>query len=264
MNPWANKNNNKIKAQQHKEECKKLYADEIEECIEDSKVYIFGSCRSIPEFSIKRPVNTEIILDNTDTVSAIYKCNIDDIVAVLNFASYKNPGGKFLEGSMAQEEALCHESILYNVLSAPIFQEEFYGPNHNKLNKAMYGDDLIYSRNVLFIDKEAGNTYADVITCAAPNAGVASDICHVKPEIIKAHLKSRIQHVLYIALKNDVDILILGAYGCGVFRNNPYDVAQIFKDELDTTFKGAFEKIIFAIPNENSNNYKAFKEVFFK
>ena len=263
MNPWRNKDQNKIQAQKHKEECEKLYADEIKQCIEESKVYIFGHGRAIPDFKIKKPVNTEIILDDTDSVSAIYNCNVDEIVAVLNFASYKNPGGMFLKGSMAQEEALCHESILYNVLSAQRFQDEFYGPNHNRLNKAMYGDDLIYSRDVLFIDEKAGNTYADVITCAAPNAGTASEICHIKPEIIKANLKSRIQHVLYIALKNDIDVLILGAYGCGVFKNDPYDVAAIFKDELDTTFKGAFEKVIFAIPNSKSNNYKAFQDILF-
>lgn len=263
MNPWRNKDQNKIQAQKHKEECEKLYADEIKQCIEESKVYIFGHGRAIPDFKIKKSVNTEIILDDTDSVSAIYNCNVDEIVAVLNFASYKNPGGMFLKGSMAQEEALCHESILYNVLSAQRFQDEFYGPNHNRLNKAMYGDDLIYSRDVLFIDEKAGNTYADVITCAAPNAGTASEICHVKPEIIKANLKSRIQHVLYIALKNDIDVLILGAYGCGVFKNDPYDVAAIFKDELDTTFKGAFEKVIFAIPNSKSNNYKAFQDILF-
>lgn len=263
MNPWRNKDQNKIQAQKHKEECERLYADEIKQCIEESKVHIFGHGRAIPDFKIKKPVNTEIILDDTDSVSAIYNCNADEIVAVLNFASYKNPGGMFLKGSMAQEEALCHESILYNVLSAQRFQDEFYGPNHNRLNKAMYGDDLIYSRDVLFIDEKAGNTYADVITCAAPNAGTASEICHVKPEIIKANLKSRIQHVLYIALKNDIDVVILGAFGCGVFKNDPYDVATIFKDELDTTFKGAFEKVIFAIPDSKSNNYKAFQDILF-
>ena len=39
-------------------------------------------------------------------------------ICALNFASYKNPGGKFMDGSSAQEECLCHESILYEVLSA--------------------------------------------------------------------------------------------------------------------------------------------------
>lgn len=262
MNPWRNKSQNMIQAQKHKEECEKLYSEDINRCIEESKVYTFGAGRAIPDFEIRKPINTEIILDDTDSVSALYNCNVDEIVAILNFASYKNPGGMFLKGSMAQEEALCHESILYNVLSAPRFQKEFYGPNHKRLNRGMYGDDLIYSRDVLFIDS-GGNTYADVITCAAPNAGVASEICHVKSNIINCYLKARIQHVLYVALKNDVDVVILGAYGCGVFKNDPYDVAAIFKDELDTTFKGAFEKVIFAIPDSKSNNYKAFQDILF-
>lgn len=263
MGNWSNKNQNKIKAQQHVEECNRLYSDDIKQCIEESRVYNFGNGRNLPDFKIKKPVNTEIILDDTDSVSAIYNCNPEEIVSVLNFASYKNPGGKFIEGAMAQEEALCHESILYNVLSNQRFQNEFYEPNHSRLNKAIYNDNLIYSKDVLFIDSVSGNTYADVITCAAPNYGVATEICKVKPERVLIHMKSRIKHVLYSALDNNVDVVILGAYGCGVFKNDPYKVAQIFKEELETTFKGAFEKVIFAIPNKGSKNYKAFKEVLF-
>ena len=50
-----------------------------------------------------------------DSVEAIMNYS-QGKTAVLNFASYKEPGGGFMAGSQAQEESFCHESFLYNVL----------------------------------------------------------------------------------------------------------------------------------------------------
>ena len=52
-------------------------------------------------------------------------------IGILNFASYKNPGGMFLRGSTAQEEALCHESTLYNVLIK--FNDTYYKSNRENI-----------------------------------------------------------------------------------------------------------------------------------
>ena len=42
--------------------------------------------------------------------------------------------------------------------------------------------------------------------------------------------------------------IILGAFGCGVFKNNPYTVAQIFNELLKKEgFEKYFEHITFAI-----------------
>ena len=261
MSPWKNKNQNMIQAQKHVENMNLLYENDIKDCIKTSIIY---SGQPIPKFNIKNPTNTEIILDDTDSVSALYSCNENDIVAVLNFASYKNPGGGFMAGAMTQEEALCHESILYNVISNQRFKDKFYAPNRKRLHKALYNDNLIYTPNVTFI-RNNKIMYADVITCAAPNKGVAVDICNVNENAVNEKMQSRIQHALYSALDNSVEIVILGAFGCGVFKNDPNDVATLFKYELDTTFKGAFDKVIFAVPNKGrgSKNYRAFKEILF-
>ena len=65
-----------------------------------------------------------------------------------------------------------------------------------------------------------------------------------------------------IAAENKVDTLILGAFGCGVFKQDPEQVALIFDEFLSTDFENVFETVIFAIPDRNSKNYKAFERVF--
>ena len=75
---------------------------------------------------------------------------------------------------------------------------------------------------------------------------------------------SRIKFILDIAKDNHVDTLVLGAFGCGVFGQNPREVANIFKKLLDTSFKGCFKKVVFGIPKGNNDNLEQFKLVFRK
>lgn len=57
---------------------------------------------------------------------------------------------------------------------------------------------------------------------------------------------------------------MLGAFGCGVFGNDPYTVARGFKGLLTGEFNGAFTNVIFAVLDNSANqmNIKAFEEVF--
>ena len=101
----------------------------------------------------------------------------------------------------------------------------------------------------------------DVITCAAPNKASAQKYCHVSDMENHDVLESRIRFILNIAEHEQVDTLILGAFGSGVFGQDGTEVAEIFKkllvEELWT-----FEKIIFAIPNDTRNgNYQKFMNV---
>ena len=178
-------------------------------------------------------------------------------IALLNFASYKHPGGMFMEGSIAQEEALCHESILYNVLR--LHDKDYYARNRASTNRALYNDNLLYSPDVIFIDPNDNVVKADVITSAAPNASAALKYSKVDEEDIFYALYSRIDHILYAAMDNHVDTLILGAYGCGVFGNDPCMVADIFIHYLCGKYYGQFNAIYFAIPRGKGNdNYDVF------
>lgn len=251
---YPNKEERAKLALTHTKEMEDLYKDEIEDCIDETLAYNVNS-----KFIEKRLNNKQVIIvDEIDSVGAIFKyVNINEITAVLNFASYNNPGGKFINGSKAQEECLCHESYLYNVLKGRI---GYYKINHKNKNRSLYTDRALYSPNVRFT-KECKDVFCDVITCAAPNKTAAQKYYNVSDEENSEVLKERIEFVLKIAQDNGVDNLILGAYGCGVFGQDPLEVAKIFKEFLSGKYK-CFNKVIFAIPNRLEMNYRCFKRIF--
>ena len=142
-------------------------------------------------------------------------------------------------------------------------KQDFYEWNKKHKNKALYLDRGLYSPNIRF---ERGNLFScscDVITCAAPNKSAAQKYQNVSDEENTKVLRSRIRFVLDIAKYNDVDTLILGAYGCGVFGQNPKEVAETFRECLNTSHKNCFSKVIFAIPKGRDNNLQAFEKVFY-
>ena len=251
---WVNKEERAGLALAHTKEMEDLYKNEIEDCINETEVYNANS-----KFIEKRLNDKQIIIvDEIDSVGAVFKyVNINEITAVLNFASYNNPGGNFINGSKAQEECLCHESYLYNVLKQHM---GYYKINRKNKNKCLYTDRALYSPNVRFIrgDKDV---FCDVITCAAPNKTAAQKYCNISDEENSKVLKERIEFILKIAQDNGVDNLILGAYGCGVFGQDPLEVAKIFKEFLLGKYK-CFNKVIFAIPNKLEVNYRCFQRIF--
>lgn len=260
---WTDKEKRAEQAKKHTKEMAEEYRDMINKSIKSTICYS-------PDFQCNKDVTnkkTEIIVDDIDSVSAIFKyrkISIDGRMAVLNFSSYKNPGGMFINGSKAQEECLCHESFLYNVLSQ---KQDFYNWNNGHKNKALYLNRALYTPNILFVRKN--NDYlktesiksCDVITCAAPNKSAAQKYQNVSNGENTKVLKSRIKFIFDIAKDNNVETLILGAYGCGVFGQNPTEVAMIFRECLEITHKNCFDKVVFAIPEGKDGNLEAFKKV---
>lgn len=245
---WINKRERAIQAREHCEYIKQVYDEDTKYSIENSSIY-----DSLYKFTNKvNDINTQIIVDEIDSVNAIFKYN-NNKTAVLNFASYKHPGGMFLQGSKAQEECLCHASNLYNVLKE---LEDYYNWNNQHLNKALYKDRAVYSKDIIFMN-DNDICKCDVITCAAPNKAAAQKYCNIDNKHNYDILKQRINFVLKIANEQNVDTLILGAFGCGVFGQNPIEVASIFNHYLHDI---KFNKVIFAIPG--GDNYEAFKRIF--
>ena len=111
---WENRDERKERAYLHTKNMAYVFSDHIEQCVRNTKLY-----DDTNTFDELNPVLTrEVSVVDLDTVSAIFRYKRKEKrTAILNFASYKNAGGMFLQGSSAQEESLCHASFLYNVLS---------------------------------------------------------------------------------------------------------------------------------------------------
>lgn len=90
--------------------------------------------------------------------------------------------------------------------------------------------------------------------------GASQKYCYTTDEQNTKALRSRIEFVLKVANYNHAEVLILGAFGCGVFKQDPIEVATIFKEYL-YKYPQSFREVYFAIPNKNSQNYKAFDKV---
>jgi uncharacterized protein (TIGR02452 family) len=179
----------------------------------------------------------------------------------LNFASARNPGGGFLRGAKAQEEDLARASALYPCLLAA---RAYYDANRLEPS-VLYTDHLIYSPAVPFFRAGAPALLeqpflASVITAPAPNAGQALARDPRAGPAIDAALERRAGAVLAVARAEGHRHLVLGAWGCGVFRNDPAAVAEVFAGWLSSSaFAGAFERVVFAVygPDRNREAFLA-------
>lgn len=254
-NYWNDSKNRAVKAKEWVDKMENEHPSEIAYSVKNTMM-----CRkeNLDFTWSKRYPQTAIKLEALDSVSAVFKyTDQNPKTAVLNFASYKQPGGMFLQGSKAQEECLCHESTLYNVLTR--FEDSYYAPNRKQLNRALYQNVALYSPDIHF-ERNDNSVKCDVITCAAPNFSAASRYCNISREENTDALKSRIKFILYLAATEQVDTLILGAFGSGVFGQDAKEVAEITMNLLKH-YDGVFKEVVFAVIDEKSANYQAFKDV---
>lgn len=208
---------------------------------------------------------TEITVDACRTIEAVRKEQGTWKVAALNFASAKNPGGGFKGGASAQEESLARSSSLYSA----IWSSEMY-PYHKSQSSFLYSDYMIYSPDVVFWMDDEGNLLedplvADIITSPAPNKNAMFQHNRTNEmEQIETVFKIRIEKVLALALEQKAECLILGAWGCGVFQNEPKDVAAYFAEVIESKFKNCFRKIVFAVSDSSANKdcLRAFRQAF--
>lgn len=210
----------------------------------------------------------ELEVVNCSTIQAILNNKNKGKIGVLNFASAKNPGGGFLGGASAQEESLARSSSLYASLKNDMKMYEY-----NRESKTFsYSDFAKYSPETVFWFNDEGQNLSelikvDVITSPAPNKGAMLQH-NRKNEIatIEDVFRRRIEFVFKVAYQNNIDVLILGAWGCGVFRNEVADVARYFKEIIAEKVSNGFAKIVFAIydSSEKKSNYLTFKEIIEK
>lgn len=200
----------------------------------------------------KEPKMSNIEITDETTICAARRLVADegfDKVVCLNFASAKNPGGGFLSGSQAQEESLARSSGLYPCISQ---MKEMYDYNWG-IKTCLYSDYMIYSPKVPVFRDDNNKLLNEAfltsfITAPAVNAGVVMEREKGSTEKIHSVMINRIKKILLIAALNNNKAIVLGAYGCGVFRNKAEDVAEYFRKVLNEDgYKLLFDKVVFAI-----------------
>lgn len=213
------------------------------------------------------------------TQDAIYRLSKEGNTKLLalNFASPKNPGGGFVRGTVAQEEDICRASALYPCLVAPQC-ETYYTRNVDYINMHsdlkprpspdgnLYTNWMIYSPQVPFFRTGDNQlTYDHVSLCSV----ITSPAPHFRsvelgtPVSVYAEVfDKRIEAILALAESKRHDCLVLGAFGCGVFGNDPAFVANLFKKHLESPrFSTSFAHVVFAVYDSKGVNTGIFKEI---
>jgi uncharacterized protein (TIGR02452 family) len=249
---------NIAEVQEHSEEHSLLITpDEAMQALEKYRTQVKRAEHPVPKQYVVNQAAVEVITE-------LYQAGIENI-GVLNFASAKNPGGGFLNGAMAQEESLAASSGLYGT---QLRQPRYYEANR-AFKSMMYTHHAIYSPEVVFF-RDGGfellpnPVFASVLTLPAVNYGqvILKGEDKDQAEIV---MKERMALSLALFAKQGHRTLVLGAYGCGVFRNDPVKVAQWWKELIEDEGYGSFfDEIIYAVLDRSKDQacIKAFENTF--
>lgn len=196
----------------------------------------------LPATAERRFSDTNVVVANETTLGAARRLHDAGLRPLsLNFASGVNPGGGVLTGARAQEEVLCRSSALLLTLDGdPMYEAHRRGPPYES------SDWVILSPDVPVFRRDDGTSLPEpwltsFVSCAAPYA----------PRIGQPRsgdlLERRIRRLLAVAQAYGFEALVLGAWGCGAFANDPTRTARDFRFALETDFAGAFAEVAFAI-----------------
>ena len=216
---------------------------------------------TIRDLAEHRHAQTRVQIRNESTLVAAKRLVESGLSSVaLNFANGISPGGGFLTGARAQEENLCRSSALYVTLEG----DEMYTSHRNR-NEPDLTDWCIYSPSVPVFRRDNGTIIStpwklSFLTCAAP---YAPDVGQPRSGDL---LAKRILRVLDVARYFGHSSLILGAWGCGAFENDPRRTARDFRSALEGPFAGVFSDVVFAITDWSAERrfLRPFDEVFTK
>lgn len=265
------------------EDTRRLYStntvlkDAVQSASQEQQLYQEGA--EVEGNIAQRDKPARIVVSKKRTLEAA-SAYVGKEVCILNFASATNPGGGVVKGSSAQEEAICRCSTLYPNLNGPKMWSGFYRPHRQEQNP-LHNDDCIYTPGVIAFKSDTdypqmlplNRCYrVNVITCAAPNlrekpsngmnSGDGDMAVKISDDDLQKLHEKRMRRVLEIAAKKGNDVVILGAFGCGAFRNPSEVVAKAMKTVVEE-YRNAFETIEFAVycPPRDDSNYRTFKEI---
>jgi uncharacterized protein (TIGR02452 family) len=252
---YINEHNEKINIENELEICKK-------------ETVLFSSeqlSEMITNELVKANFETKFETWNCSSLKAILKLSEEENqekIMCLNFASAKNPGGGFINGAEAQEESLARTSALYETQ----LQAWDYYTVHRAMESCFYTDMMIYSPKVPVFRKDKGEllpkpVLCNFITSPAVNAGVVKRQEPERAHEIYGAMDVRMDKMFALALSQGNETLILGAWGCGVFKNDPKEIAELFSKYLHGKYKNKFKRVVFVILTKKEEMIKPFEEI---
>jgi uncharacterized protein (TIGR02452 family) len=240
-------------------------------CLEDTRFFPPEELERLRQQVLARPAGgsvaaIEVVNETTLAGVARVLSGGRGSVAALNFASARNPGGGFRNGSQAQEESLARSSALY----ASLLRAGEYYERHRASPSCLYSDAMILSPGCPIFRDDDGRLLeeprrAAFITSAAPNAGAIADNRSEDLRQIPGVFRRRSEYVLALAVSRGYRQLVLGAWGCGVFRNDPGMVAGAFAAHLQRgPWAGCFDRVVFSVldPSPARETFLAFRRAF--
>ena len=185
-----------------------------------------------------------------------------------------------MNGSSAQEECLCRCTMLYPCLNTDAMWSAFY-KSHRKAANPLYNNDCIYTPDVCVFKSDTNFPEpllkedwwnVNILTCAAPNLRerpsnsmnphAGDKAAKITPADLEKLLTKRIRRIFEVSAANGNEVLILGAFGCGAFRNPPAIVAKVFNTVMQD-YLYHFDTIEYAVYHMEREvaNYEAFKKI---
>lgn len=239
--------------------------DAVAAAVEGTRLYRSGDLAPTHDTSSAELPSVDVVNQTTFAGARDLLGDGAPSVCCLNFASARNPGGGFLSGSQAQEESLARASALSACLHSAW---DYYA--ENRANRStLYLDHVIYSPDVPVFRDDRDELLDEpwlcsIVTAPAPNAGAVTKNQPDRVDDVLPVLKGRAWRVLEICRLNAHRHVVLGAWGCGVFRNDPADVAGVFQELLATErFAGAFDRVRFSVLDlKDDGTFEAFQSVF--
>lgn len=235
----------------------------IAHSIAETRLYLEGQAPPLPAARTLMLTRVAVTSERSlEAAARLHQSAPELRIGVLNFASATHAGGGAKSGASAQEECLCRCTTLYPCLMTDTLMHDYY-QMHRARHDRRYTDACIYTPDIIVCktDTDAPTRMAesewftvDVLSCAAPNLRMdantynpdaASKISLTEAEQLALHLQ-RGRQILTVAAAHGIRALVLGAFGCGAFRNNPRIVATAYA-QLLSEFEGAFSDIIFAV-----------------
>lgn len=188
-----------------------------------------------------------IAISTDDSVTAATRVSLETgtPALVLNFASKNLPGGAVGSGVFAQEESIFRQTAISLVLS-PISRPQCYPLPEGRV-VVTKGIAVVKSSDYAWLPQPY--FLVDIASSPAEQkpALSADGLRYADP----SRMRTRAASVLQAAARAGNKNIVLGAWGCGGFRNPALGLAELWRELLLTDgYAACFESIEFAVPAE--------------